>query len=65
MEPKQLADTTFPVDKNIRHIGVVGPVRDYEIKESRMREGAKSTLSSTAAHFRLGLSLPSAGNLLT
>jgi hypothetical protein len=42
MEPKQLVDTIFSVDKNIRYVGVVGPGPDYEIKESRMREGVKS-----------------------
>jgi len=42
MEPKQLVDTIFSVDKNIRYVAVVGPGPDYEIKESRMREGVKS-----------------------
>ena len=41
MEPKQLVDTIFSVDKNIRYVGVVGPGPEYEIKESRMREGVK------------------------
>jgi hypothetical protein len=41
MEPKQLVDTIFSVDKNIRYVGVVGPGPDYDIKESRMREGVK------------------------
>jgi len=41
MEPKQLVDTIFSVDKNIRYVGVVGPRPDYDIKESRMREGVK------------------------
>ena len=42
MEPKQLVDTILSLDKNIRYVGIVGPGPDYEIKESRMREGVKS-----------------------
>jgi hypothetical protein len=42
MELGQIVDTIFSVDKNIRYVGVVGPGPDYEIKESRMREGVKS-----------------------
>jgi hypothetical protein len=42
MEPRQIVDTIFSLDKNIRYVGVVGPAPDYEIKESRMREGVKS-----------------------
>ena len=42
MEPKQLVDTILSLDKNIRYFGIVGPGPDYEIKESRMREGVKS-----------------------
>lgn len=42
MEPRQLADTILSLDKNIRYVGIVGPGPDYEIKESRMREGVKS-----------------------
>jgi hypothetical protein len=42
MEPRQLVDTIFSLDKNIRYVGIVGPGPDYEIKESRMREGVKS-----------------------
>ena len=41
MEPNQLADKIFTVDKNIRYVGIVGPGPDYEIKVSRMREGVK------------------------
>jgi hypothetical protein len=41
MEPEQIVDTIFPVDKNIRYVGVVGPGPHYEIKASCMREGAK------------------------
>ncbi len=39
MEPNQLADKIFTVDRNIRYVGIVGPGPDYEIKVSRMREG--------------------------
>ncbi len=42
MEPRKIVDTIFPLDRNIRYVGVVGPGPDYEIKESRMREGVKS-----------------------
>lgn len=42
MEPEQLVDTIFSVDKNIRYVGVVGQGPDYEIKASRMRKGVKS-----------------------
>ena len=42
MEPEQIVDMIFSVDRNIRYVGVVGPGPDYEIKESRMREGVKS-----------------------
>jgi hypothetical protein len=42
MDPRQIVDTIFSVDKNIRYVGVVGPRPDYEIRESRMREGVKS-----------------------
>jgi len=42
MEPRQIVDTLFSLDRNIRYVGVVGPAPDYEIKESHMREGVKS-----------------------
>jgi len=42
MDPTQIVDTIFSVDKNIRYVGVVGPGPAYIIKESRMREGVKS-----------------------
>jgi len=45
MEPKQIVDTILSLDKNIRYVGVAGPGPDYEIKESRMREGVKSLTS--------------------
>jgi hypothetical protein len=41
MEPREIADAAFSIDKNIRYVGVVGPGPNYEIKESRMREGVK------------------------
>ena len=41
MEPGQIVDAVFSVDENIRYVGVVGLGPDYEIKESRMREGVK------------------------
>jgi len=42
MEPGQIVDAIFSVDKNIRYVGVVGQGPDYEIKASRMRKGVKS-----------------------
>ncbi len=42
MQPRQIVDTLFSLERNIRYVGVVGPEPDYEIKESRMREGVKS-----------------------
>jgi hypothetical protein len=42
MEPRQIVDTIFSADKNVRYVGVVGPGPDYEIKASHMREGVKS-----------------------
>ena len=42
MEPRQIVDTIFGADKNVRYVGVVDPRHDYEVKESRMREGVKS-----------------------
>lgn len=45
MEPRQIVDTLFSFDRNIRYVGVVGPAPDYEIKESRMREGIRSLTS--------------------
>jgi len=42
MEPSQIVDRIFSVDKRIRYVGVVGPGPSYEIKESCMREGVKS-----------------------
>jgi hypothetical protein len=45
MDPSQIVDTIFSLDRNIRYVGVVGPGPDYEIKASRMREGVKSITS--------------------
>jgi hypothetical protein len=42
MDPKQMVDTIFSVDKNIRYVGVVGPGPDFDIKASCMREGVES-----------------------
>lgn len=42
MDPEQIVDTIFSVEKNIRYVGVVGPAPEYDIKASRMREGVKS-----------------------
>ena len=46
MDPTQIVDTIFSVDKNIRYVGVVGPRPYYDIKESRMREGVRSLTSN-------------------
>ena len=46
MEPKQIVDAIFSVDKNIRYVGVVGLGPDYDIKESCMREGVRSLTSA-------------------
>ena len=42
MEARQIVDTIFSVDKNIRYVDVVGSGPDYEIEESCMREGVRS-----------------------
>jgi hypothetical protein len=42
MDPRQIIDAIFSVDKNIRYVGVVGLGPGYEIKASRMREGVES-----------------------
>ena len=42
MDPEQIADTIFSVDKNIRYVGVVGKGPDYDIKVARMRQGLES-----------------------
>lgn len=42
MEPRQIVETIFSVDKNIRYVGVVSSGPDYDIKASRIREGVES-----------------------
>ena len=42
MDPEQIADTVFSVDKNIRYVGVVGKGPEYDVKISRMRQGLES-----------------------
>jgi hypothetical protein len=42
MEPRQIVETIFSADKNIRYVGVVSSGPDYDIKASRMREGVES-----------------------
>ena len=42
MEPKDLVDKIFSVDRHIRYVGIVGPAPKYELLESRMREDVKS-----------------------
>ena len=42
MEARQIVDTIFSVDKNIRYVDVVGSGPDYDVKESCMREGVRS-----------------------
>jgi hypothetical protein len=42
MEPQELVDAVFSIDKNIRYVGVTGLGLDCGIKASRMREGVKS-----------------------
>ena len=42
MDPEQIADTIFSIDKNIRYVGVVGKGPEYDVKVSRMRQGLKS-----------------------
>ena len=42
MDPEQIVDTIFSVDKNIRYVGVVGKGPDYDVKVSRMRQGLES-----------------------
>lgn len=41
MDPSQVADTIFSVDKNIRYVGVVGPGPRHEVIFSSMRERVK------------------------
>ncbi len=43
MDPEQIADTIFSVDKNIRYVGVVSKGPDYDVKVSRMRQGLESS----------------------
>jgi hypothetical protein len=43
MDPEQIADTIFSVDKNIRYVGVVGKGPEYDGKVSRMRQGLESS----------------------
>mgnify|MGYP001137405985 CR=1 FL=1 len=42
METHQIVETILSADKNIRYVGVVGPGPEYNVLESRMREGVKS-----------------------
>jgi len=42
MDPEQIADTIFSVDRNIRYVGVVGKGPDYDVKVSRMRQDLES-----------------------
>jgi len=42
LEPNQIVDTIFSVDRNIRYVGIVGPKPDREVIVSRMREGVRS-----------------------
>ncbi len=41
MEPRELVDKIFSVDKNIRYVGIIGPGPKYDLLESIMREGVK------------------------
>jgi hypothetical protein len=42
MDPEQIADTIFSVDKNIRYVGVVSKGPEYDVKISRMRQDLES-----------------------
>jgi hypothetical protein len=42
MEPEQIADIIFSVDKNIRYVGMIDPSPKHEVRLSRMREGVNS-----------------------
>ena len=42
MEPEQIADIIFSVDKNIRYVGIIEPSPSHEVKLSRMGEGVNS-----------------------
>jgi hypothetical protein len=42
MKPSEIVDRLFEADKSIRYVAVVGPAPNYELLESRMREGLKS-----------------------
>jgi hypothetical protein len=42
MEPEQIDDIIFSVDKNIRYVGIIGPSPSHEVKLSHMREGVNS-----------------------
>lgn len=47
MNPKELVDTIFSVDRAIRYVGMVGPGPEFELLESRMRSDLKSLTPET------------------
>jgi hypothetical protein len=42
LQPNQLADKIFSVDRSIRYAAIVGSAPEYELLESRMGEDVKS-----------------------
>ena len=48
VDPKELADKIFSIDRSIRYVGIIGPAPKYELLESRMRENVKSLTPKNA-----------------
>jgi hypothetical protein len=42
MEPEQIAEVIFSVEKNIRYVGIIGLSPGHEVRLSRMRDGVNS-----------------------